>query len=166
MGESEGVENSIDPASSTTPPLRKFKRLKAPVTKEKPQRRRPRKPPTLKKELGDNRFDYRTRNGRKHVCDACCELYTYQSQARPFDGQWIHPFPLKKRTEELYSMYANGDHDFTWVCTTCLFEQSGYTDIEVFRKTLDIDFTEDRQERTTDRPKKKKKKRNKGKKAK
>ena len=111
-----------------------------------------RKPASLKTELGDNRFHWNAKHGRQHVCDACQDLFQYQSPAHPFDGQWIVKLPSGKRQDELQAMYEQGRHDFSWICTSCQFETSDYTDIAEFRKYLGIDHTEYRQKRTAKNP--------------
>ena len=54
-------------------------------------------------------------------------------------------------------MYEKAEHDFTWICTNCLYEVSDYTDIEEFREHIGIDFTKQRQKRTKNDPKRKSK---------
>jgi hypothetical protein len=109
---------------------------------------RVRKPATLHKELGDDRFHKDKKRGRKHVCDNCCELITFHSQARPFDGQYLAILPGETSTERKKIMYEQGDHDFTWVCTQCLFESSDHADLEEFRQELGNDCVQYRQTRT------------------
>ena len=98
------------------------------------------KPASLKTDLGDRRFHWKKKkgNGRQHVCDACCELFTYGSQAHQFDGQYLLKLP-DASPRSLERMYWQGEHDFTWVCTFCQYEASDYTDIDEFRKYLGIE---------------------------
>ena len=110
------------------------------------------KPVSLKTDLGDQRFHWNKKHGRQHVCDACCELFQYQSQAHPFDGQYLVKLPGDKSPRTLETMYWQGEHDFTWVCTFCQYESSDYTDIDEFRRYLGIDFTQQRQKRTATNP--------------
>ena len=119
----------------------KFKKIRPPAVNKKQNYDLVRKPPSLKEELGDNRFHWNTRRGRQHICDACLQLFLFKSQACPFDGQWLTKFPRKKSFETLRAMYWRGEHDFTWICTNCQYESSDYTDIDEFRKKLGIDFT-------------------------
>ena len=118
--------------------------LPLPTQDERP----PRLPPDLKKELGDDRFNFRTRHGRAHVCDACNVLYTFYSQAYNFDGQWYDPPPAGWRQPQMESMWEQGLHDFRWFCTTCRFAESNYTNLKQFRIDLGIDHVEERQHRT------------------
>ena len=96
------------------------------------------KPASLKTDLGDSRFHWNKKNGRQHVCDACCELFTYGSQAHQFDGQYRLKLP-DASPRSLERMYWQGEHDFSWVCTFCQYEASDYTDIDEFRKYLGIE---------------------------
>ena len=78
-------------------------------------------PPYLKEAKGDSRFERKKKTERRHVCDFCEKLYHYNSQAQPFDGKYIHPLPEGIPREQFYLMWFLGKHDFTWVCTSCLF---------------------------------------------
>ena len=150
----DGVETVKQRPCSAVPRTLKIKRLRPPISDKKPEKKPLPEPVDLKEALGDDRFNWRTRpskkeRGRQHVCDACCRLFLFQSQARPFDGQWTHKFPKDiKDVKTLRKMHLNADHNFTWICTECQFECSTYTDIDEFREHLGIDFTEHRQKRT------------------
>jgi len=96
------------------------------------------KPASLKKDLGDERFHWNKKKKRQHVCDACCDLFKYGSQAHEFDGQYVLKLPVAS-PRSLERMYWRGEHDFTWVCTFCQYEASDFTDIDEFRKFLGIE---------------------------
>ena len=109
-----------------------------------------RRPPSLHKSLGDKRFHLDKKRGRRHVCDRCFQVVTYGSQARPFDGTFLVALPSKVPPHIREEMWAQGVHDFTWICTQCLFDDSDCDNmtIDEFREILEIDYVELRQART------------------
>jgi len=121
-----------------------------PPTEEEDQEvpRPPRLPISLKHELGDRRFHKSVRKGRAHVCDSCHKLVKWQSQAFPFDGQWAAGLPTEGDPSQYEAMWDQGLHDFTWICTYCLFENSYFNDLDAFRIHIGIDHVGQRQQRT------------------
>ena len=88
---------------------------------------RPRRPPSLKKDKGDNRFDYKGRD-RKNVCDGCERLFEKKkySQTSPRLPGAFCDHRLREQCikggwswDEKRLAYEKGLIDATWWCVNC-----------------------------------------------
>ena len=95
-----------------------------------------RRPISLKFEEGDRRFATNKQRDRTHICDACNLLFQYRGKVSEFDGEFRYTLP-KGPTTQRYWNWFYGYGDYTWLCTSCLFEECREFDtLDEFRDWL------------------------------
>ena len=95
-----------------------------------------RRPMSLKYEEGDRRFATNKQRDRKHICDACGLFFDYRGKVNEFDGEYRYTLP-KCTTQQHHWNWLHGYADYTWLCTSCLFEEHReFDNLDKFRDWL------------------------------
>ena len=113
-----------------------------------------RMPPFFKED--DNRFAIRQKSERGEVCrsyacdaSGCKGIYSFNTQALPFDGQYMNKTWTKVSPTDLKQLWREKRIDATWHCTHChKRKRSDSVSLHGLRVELGMYRIEHRQKRT------------------